>query len=73
MLIRALAEGLTNIPGVTVYGPADPTQRTATVSFTVADRRVSEIGLRLDEEHDRAVPGGAALRAGRAPDARHLS
>jgi cysteine desulfurase / selenocysteine lyase len=26
-------------------------QRTATLSFTVADRRVSEIGLRLDEEH----------------------
>jgi selenocysteine lyase/cysteine desulfurase len=37
---------------VTVYGPADLAQRTATVSFTVADRRVSEIGLRLDEEHD---------------------
>ena len=51
-LARALAEGLANIPGVTVYGPADLAQRTATVSFTVADRRVSEIGLRLDEEHD---------------------
>ena len=52
MLIRALAEGLANIPGVTVYGPADATQRTATLSFTVAGRRVSEIGLRLDEEHN---------------------
>jgi cysteine desulfurase/selenocysteine lyase len=51
-LARALAEGLANIPGVTVYGLADLAQRTATVSFTVADRRVSEIGLRLDEEHD---------------------
>lgn len=51
-LAQALAEGLASIPGVTVYGPADPTQRTATVSFTVAGRRVSEIGLRLDEEHD---------------------
>jgi len=50
-LARALAEGLAAIPGVTVYGPADPAQRTATVSFTVAGRRVSEIGLRLDEEH----------------------
>jgi cysteine desulfurase family protein len=50
-LARSLAEGLAAIPGVTVYGPADPTQRTATVSFTVAGRRVSEIGLRLDEEH----------------------
>lgn len=50
-LARALAEGLAAIPGVTVYGPADPAQRTATVSFTAAGRRVSEIGLRLDEEH----------------------
>lgn len=50
-LARALAEGLAAIPGVTVYGPADPHDRTATVSFTVAGRRVSEIGLRLDEEH----------------------
>ncbi len=51
-LIRELAEGLANIPGVTVYGPADPAARTATLSFTVAGRRVSEVGLRLDEEHD---------------------
>ena len=51
-LTRALVEGLANIPGVTVHGPADPTQRTATLSFTMAGRRVSEIGLRLDEEHD---------------------
>ncbi|MCX7671866.1 MAG: aminotransferase class V-fold PLP-dependent enzyme, partial [Anaerolineae bacterium] len=51
-LARALVEGLATIPGVTVYGPADPHQRTAIVSFTMAGRRVSEIGLRLDEEHD---------------------
>jgi cysteine desulfurase/selenocysteine lyase len=51
-LAQALAEGLANIRGVTVYGPTDPGERTATVSFTVGDRRVSEIGLRLDEEHD---------------------
>jgi len=51
-LAGALAEGLANIPGVTVYGPTGPADRTATVSFTVAGRRVSEIGLRLDEEHD---------------------
>jgi selenocysteine lyase/cysteine desulfurase len=52
MLAGALVEGLANIPGVTVYGPIDPGERTATVSLTVAGRRVSEIGLRLDEEHD---------------------
>jgi len=51
-LTRRLIEGLGNIPGVQVYGPTDAAQRTAVVSFTVEGRRVSEIGLRLDEEHD---------------------
>jgi len=49
-LTRALIEGLSEIPGVTVYGTHDAELQTATVSFTVANRRVSEIGLRLDEE-----------------------
>jgi selenocysteine lyase/cysteine desulfurase len=51
-LARALIEGLTAIPSVTVYGPADLDQRTAVVSFTIAGRRVSEIGQRLDDEFD---------------------
>lgn len=51
-LVRALIEGLSAIPNVTVYGPADVTQRTATVSFTVSERPVSEIGLRLDDDFD---------------------
>jgi cysteine desulfurase / selenocysteine lyase len=51
-LTQTLVAGLANIPGVTVYGPEDAAQRTAVVSITVANRRVSEIGLRLDEEHD---------------------
>jgi cysteine desulfurase family protein len=51
-LTRALIEGLAAVPGVTVYGPADAAQRTATVSFTVGKRTVSEIGLRLDDEFD---------------------
>jgi cysteine desulfurase / selenocysteine lyase len=51
-LARALVEGLEAIPGVVLYGPTDPAQRTATVSFTVAGRRVSEVGLRLDDEFD---------------------
>jgi len=49
-MARALSEGLAEIPGVTLYGPADMERRTAVVSFTVAGRRVSEIGQRLDEE-----------------------
>ena len=49
-LTRILVKGLEDIPGITVYGPPDPHWRTAVVSFTVAGRRVSDIGLRLDEE-----------------------
>lgn len=47
---RLLVEGLAEIPGVTVYGPRDVAASTATVSFTIEGRRVSEVGLRLDEE-----------------------
>lgn len=50
-LTRQLTDGLSVIPGVTVYGPLDAARRTAVVSLTVRNRRVSEIGLRLDEEH----------------------
>lgn len=45
-----LMEGLREIPGVTVHGPLEPERRTATVSFTVARRRVSEMAMRLDED-----------------------
>jgi cysteine desulfurase / selenocysteine lyase len=49
-LTRKLIEGLGSIDGVTIHGPADAACRSALVSFTVAGRRVSEIGLKLDEE-----------------------
>ncbi len=49
-MTRALIEGLADVPGLTIYGPADARRRTAVISFTVAGRRVSEIGQRLDEE-----------------------
>jgi len=50
-LARELARGLRAIPGVKVYGPRDARRGTAVVSFSVEGRRVSEIGLRLDEEY----------------------
>jgi cysteine desulfurase / selenocysteine lyase len=49
-LTRVLIEGLKEIPGVTVYGPVDLRGRTAVVSITVAGRRVSDIGMQLDEQ-----------------------
>jgi cysteine desulfurase / selenocysteine lyase len=50
-LTRALLAGLSDIPGVTIYGPRDPERSVAIVSFTAQGKRVSELGLRLDEEY----------------------
>jgi selenocysteine lyase/cysteine desulfurase len=50
-LAQALIAGLAAIPGVTVHGLLDAELCTATISFTAAGRRVSEIGWRLDAEH----------------------
>ncbi len=47
----ALIEGLSSLPKVKVYGTLDPDRSVAVVSFTVAGSRVSEIGLRLDEDY----------------------
>lgn len=51
-LSARLRAGLAEIPGVTVYGPQDPELATAVVSFTLAGKRVSEVGYRLDEEYE---------------------
>ncbi len=50
-LAGALLAGLRAIPGVTVYGPADPDQRTAVVSFTIAGQDPAEVEERLDDEY----------------------
>jgi cysteine desulfurase family protein len=50
-LTAQLLAGLAAIPGVAVYGPCDARRQTATVSFAIAGREVSEIGLRLDDEY----------------------
>ncbi|MFS8639409.1 MAG: aminotransferase class V-fold PLP-dependent enzyme [Symbiobacteriaceae bacterium] len=49
-LARQLWEGLSQIPGVRLYGPSDFAERVGVVSFTVEGRSVSEVGGRLDEE-----------------------
>jgi len=51
-LTQALLEGLADIPGITVYGPRNPKKSVAIVSFTAQGKRVSELGLRLDEEYE---------------------
>ncbi len=48
-LAGRLVDGLSAIRGVTVYGPTDPTKRTAVISCRVAALHVSDVALRLDE------------------------
>ena len=50
-LTGTLIEGLSNIPGVRVCGHRDPEKAVAIVSFTAMEKRVSEIGLKLDEDY----------------------
>jgi cysteine desulfurase family protein len=51
-LTRHLREGLGNIPGLRLFGPADAGETTGVTSFTLPGKRVSEIGYRLDEEFE---------------------
>ncbi len=51
-LRHQLLSGLLNIPGVILYGPCDGTPATAVLSCRVKGKRVSEVGLELDEQHD---------------------
>jgi cysteine desulfurase / selenocysteine lyase len=50
-MARMVLNGLEHIPGIALYGSHDLSQRTAVVSFTAAGKRVSEVGLTLDEEY----------------------
>jgi cysteine desulfurase/selenocysteine lyase len=52
LLTRTLIDGLASLPGITIYGTKDPERSVGIVSLTVAGKHVSEIALRLDEEHD---------------------
>lgn len=49
-LHRNLLEDLSTIPGVRIYGGTDSDNNIPVVSFTIAGKSVSEIGMRLDEE-----------------------
>jgi cysteine desulfurase family protein len=53
-----LYQGLKEIPGVTVYGPPDPSERTAVVSFTLGDEDTGMISHRLDQEFGVISRGG---------------
>lgn len=51
-LASALMSGLRSIKGITVYGPRNPAQSVAVVSCRVEGHRVSDIGMRLDDDSE---------------------
>jgi cysteine desulfurase/selenocysteine lyase len=50
-LAQRLIDGLTAVPGVTVYGGLNARQQTATVSFNIAGREPSDAALHLDDDY----------------------
>jgi selenocysteine lyase/cysteine desulfurase len=57
LALRA-AERLVRLPGVTLYGPSDPTLRTGVLSLTVAGRDPAEVAFELDRRFAIAVRSG---------------
>jgi cysteine desulfurase / selenocysteine lyase len=56
-LVRYAMERLGQVPGIRIYGPPDPAERSAVVSFTLGDAHPHDISTILDSE-------GIAVRAG---------
>ncbi|HVN66057.1 MAG TPA: aminotransferase class V-fold PLP-dependent enzyme [Methanomicrobiales archaeon] len=53
-----LIDGLRCLPGVSVYGPADPERRTGIVSFTIEGMDPRKVAVHLDEASDILVGAG---------------
>jgi selenocysteine lyase/cysteine desulfurase len=48
--MKYLLEGLSELFGINIYGTHDVEKSTSVLSFTIENRQVSELGLKLDEE-----------------------
>lgn len=57
-LIERLLAGLRTIPGLTVYGPADPGRQVGVVSVRLDHWEPMDLGVALDQEFDIAVRTG---------------
>ncbi len=57
-LAEKLVEGLSEIEGVTIYGPNDPKKRVGLVTFNVRDLNPVDVALTLDTEYSIAVRSG---------------
>ena len=49
MLTGRALDGLASIPGITIYGPADPARRTSLVAFNLAGRDPVGVARALDQ------------------------
>lgn len=58
VLTARLMDGLSRIRGVELYGPTDPADRMAVVSFNIGDLHPDEVGRILNERHRIAVRTG---------------
>jgi cysteine desulfurase family protein len=57
-LVARLREGLDEIPGVAVFGPAAPSAHCGPLSFTVSGHDPSQIAFLLDRDHEVSVRAG---------------
>ena len=57
-LANRLLDGLSEIPGVEVYGPKDPKQRVGLATFNIGDMNPHDVSLTLDLEYDVATRSG---------------
>jgi len=57
-LVKRMYRGLADVPGVEVYGPEKPEQRTSIVSFNVGELNPHDVALALDVSADIMVRSG---------------
>jgi len=57
-LVKMMYRGLSDVPGVEVYGPEKPEQRTGIVSFNVGNLNPHDVALALDVSADIMVRSG---------------
>ncbi|MCW4013881.1 MAG: cysteine desulfurase [Candidatus Bathyarchaeota archaeon] len=57
-LANRLLDGLSEIPGVEIYGPKDPKQRVGLATFNIEDMNPHDVALTLDMEYDVATRSG---------------
>ncbi len=57
-LLKQAEQALRNIPGVTIHGPADPSERCSVLSFTAAGVDPALLAAELDHGFDIAVRSG---------------